>query len=117
MCLDAFVRKWDFPGGRLHKSEGYEEGFAREIREELGIEIVLGGPRYVYLGEGERFYSGIPRYYIIFDATLKDPSAKFTVAEDEILELKWIGAGDVSDLATWEEWREILKGYFKNHAS
>ena len=36
--------KWEFPGGKIEKNESTEEALAREIKEEVGIEVKKASP-------------------------------------------------------------------------
>ncbi len=36
---DTSPLKWEFPGGKIRENEGAEEALARELKEELGVEM------------------------------------------------------------------------------
>ncbi len=58
----AYGGFWEFPGGKLEKDEEASLALAREIKEEVGLDVV----RYTYLGEVNYLYKEQPISLLIY---------------------------------------------------
>ena len=83
----AGVGQWSLPGGRVEFGETLVAAVAREVAEETGVEITVGG----FVGWAERMGTDpFPYHYVILDfaATPLNPQAA-------------LRAGDDADEAAW----------------
>jgi 8-oxo-dGTP diphosphatase len=81
---------WAFPGGWLEGHEAIERGLERELLEETGLRVRVGGVKAV-----ERAGFAI---VLLMDAELLDPAAAFR-ASDEVNELAWVEPTDACQLS------------------
>jgi len=60
-------RNWSLPGGRLEFGETIEQCLIREIKEETGLDISIGGLLYIY----DRFWEGNQVVHITLSASIE----------------------------------------------
>lgn len=111
ICRGIGDSMWDLPGGRLNKNEEPKEGLKRELREELGIETVIDAPVETLVWYGAK--SGIPRFFVVYAATMANESDQLTVALDELEEVRWITESQIAELPISPEWVPILRAHIQ----
>ncbi|MDT0678005.1 (deoxy)nucleoside triphosphate pyrophosphohydrolase [Autumnicola musiva] len=89
--------KWEFPGGKIEKTESPGSCLQREIKEELGVEIEILEqlPTSKHTYPGNIIISLLP-------FRCKITSGKITLAEHK--QIKWLS---LEELRIWIGWRRI----------
>jgi 8-oxo-dGTP diphosphatase len=102
----AFPLKWEFPGGKIEAGEGPADALARELMEELAIEIVGSEKVYAY----SHIYPGFSAVDLQF----------FLVAEyrgrpiNRVFEqIRWIGPEDLARLDFLDGDRPVIEWLLK----
>lgn len=78
---------WEFPGGKCHDRETPEQCAGRECREEVGLAIVVLGPRHVVR---HRYPHGSVELHF-FDCQLEDPHAE----PDPATGFRWVPVSEL----------------------
>lgn len=94
--LDWHPGEWEIMYGRLAQHEGTLDGLARELKEELGITVVVGRPLiswHIYRGHEETAENEL--IGITFVATTNDVEVKLS---DEHEEYRWVSPEEALDL-------------------
>ena len=63
----AFPLKWEFPGGKVEKTESDSKSLCRELKEELGIDVLES----LQVFQHEHSYADGPRVHLRFFKILK----------------------------------------------
>lgn len=83
---------WEFPGGKLEPDEAPAEALAREVKEELGIEVLS----FRFLDEITHLYSTKIVNLLVFE--VRDYKGEPSCLESQI-DLRWV---NVKELSTYD---------------
>ncbi len=83
---------WEFPGGKLDQGESPAEGLARELDEELGVEVEIGEP----LTFAVHREPGLTLLLLFYSAAIVAGTARPLDGQ----ELAWVAPPDLPDYPT-----------------
>ena len=109
VCRGIGDKVWEFPGGRLHMGEAPVEGIAREIREELGIEIKNIRPFRVE--PSFHFKSNMHQVFIAYLSTCD--SVEMKVDATEVEETEWISKEELQTLPMFDDCESVKTAFLK----
>jgi len=99
--------QWSLPGGAQHLGETLAEAAKREVREEAGIDVILG-EIIATLDLIDRDDDGRVRYhYTLVDFTADALSTDLQPGDDAA-DAQWFGTQDLDSLSLWSETVRII---------
>jgi 8-oxo-dGTP diphosphatase len=84
------VHKWNFPSGRIEQGEDILDAACREVKEETGYDVRLINSTGVY-----NFTSNTGHQVILFHFIGEIIGGKVCLAEDEIIDSRWIRLSEI----------------------
>ncbi|GIM61718.1 hypothetical protein CAPN008_17680 [Capnocytophaga canis] len=95
--VDPDKGKLDLPGGFIDPKENAEEAACREIKEELGIDVLPSQLKYIGTHPNDYLYKNVPyrTMDIFFECPLTNSQVS-VVATDEIEALRWLSVHTIN---------------------
>ena len=101
---------WQLPGGRLNEGEEPVDGFRRELREELGIEVEVGSifhTQQIWHIREQR-----NNFLIVYEVFVESKDVKFILEPTEIAEVQWVTRETYKSVEMFDDTRTSLDVYF-----
>ena len=106
--------KWGFPGGAIELGETPQMAAVREVKEETGLDVVVGELLGVYTECNMKYPNGDEAQSICMAYELKVTGGELRCDESETLELKYFSVDSTPDLFCrqhQELWEDIKKRF------
>jgi 8-oxo-dGTP diphosphatase len=89
---DAFGLRWEFPGGKARQNESPAQALARELKEELGVDAVIGEEIY---RTRHRYAEMAREIELIFFTAGANKNAMRNLAFEQ---MRWVTPGELAGL-------------------
>ena len=97
--------KWSLPGGRVEHGEPLSTTVSRELAEETGMSVAVGG----LCGIAERWIGDA--HFVICNFWATVPEGEEPVAGDDAAEVRWASRADLEKLALVPQLHEWLTAH------
>ena len=106
----------DLPGGFVDPNETAEETACREIKEELGLDLLPNVLKYITTSPNDYLYKNVPyRTMDIFYECNLQTDLISVVAKDEIQEVVWIKRSEIDlDAIGFKSIKKVIGDYYTN---
>jgi 8-oxo-dGTP diphosphatase len=100
--------EWSIPGGKLEWGEGVKEGLAREVKEETGLAVEIGGliDAVDWLARDEA--GAVIQHYVLIDFWARHTGGEL-VAGSDAAEARWVPYAALGEYPLWTETRRIIE--------
>lgn len=104
------VGSWSIPGGRQEWGETTEETLVREVKEETGITMSVGGFIDVIDYHIDQHPNHVPDgfHYTLLDYWGEWVAGDLVAEQGEIMDVRWVSLDDLSDYNLWSETIRII---------